>query len=66
MRWMDLESVIQSEVIQKKKNKYHTLCTYMESKKKKNGTDEHSGRNKKVDIENGLKDMGWEGEAGAK
>ena len=24
------------------------------------------GRNKKVDIENGLEDMGWEGEAGAK
>ena len=25
MRWMDLESVIQSEVTQKKKNKYHML-----------------------------------------
>ena len=23
--WMDLESLIQSEVIQKEKNKYHTL-----------------------------------------
>ena len=28
VRWMDLESVIQSEVSQKEKNKYHML-TYM-------------------------------------
>ena len=34
MRWMDLESVIQSEVSQTEKNKYRKL-TYMESKKKK-------------------------------
>ena len=34
--WMDLESVIQSEVSQKEKNKYHMLThIYMESKKKK-------------------------------
>ena len=26
VRWMDLESVIQSEVSQKKKNKYHILA----------------------------------------
>ena len=26
MRWMDLESIIQSEVSQKEKNKYHTLA----------------------------------------
>ena len=32
--WMDVESVIQSEVSQKEKNKSHML-TYMESKKKK-------------------------------
>ena len=25
VRWMDLESVIQNEVSQKEKNKYHTL-----------------------------------------
>ena len=25
VRWMDLESIIQSEVTQKKKNKYHML-----------------------------------------
>ena len=34
VRWMDLESVIQSEVSQKEKNRYRML-TYMESKKKK-------------------------------
>ena len=35
VRWMDLESVIPSEVSQKEKNKYHMLTIYMESKKKK-------------------------------
>ena len=36
VRWMDLESVIQSEVSQKEKNKYSMLThIYMESKKKK-------------------------------
>ena len=39
---MDLESVIQSEVSQKEKNKYHMLMHIYESKK--NGTDEPSGR----------------------
>ena len=35
VRWMDLESVILSEVSQKEKNKYHMLThIYMESKKK--------------------------------
>ena len=35
VRWMDLESVIQSEVSQKEKNKYPMLThIYMESKKK--------------------------------
>ena len=35
VRWMDLESVIQSEVSQKGKNKYRMLThIYMESKKK--------------------------------
>ena len=34
-RWMDLESVIQSEVSQKEKNKYCILNIYMETKKKK-------------------------------
>ena len=36
VRWMDLESVIQSEVSQKEKSKYHILThIYIESKKKK-------------------------------
>ena len=36
MRWMDLESVIQSGVTQKEKKKYHMLThIHMESKKKK-------------------------------
>ena len=36
VRWMDLESVIQSEVSQKEKNKYRMLThIYMESEKKK-------------------------------
>ena len=34
VRWMDLESVIQSEVSQKEKNKYR-IHIYMESKGKK-------------------------------
>ena len=44
MRWMDLESVIQSEVSQKEKNKYHMLTHIMESKKKKKVSDEPRGR----------------------
>ena len=36
--WMDLESVIQSEVSQKEKNKYHILMHICGIKK--NGTDE--------------------------
>ena len=36
VRWVDLETVIQSEVSQKEKNRYHMLThIYMESKKKK-------------------------------
>ena len=36
VRWMDQESVIQSEVSQKEKNKYRMLShIYIESKKKK-------------------------------
>ena len=34
MRWMNLEPIIQSEVSQKEKNKYHILThIYMESRK---------------------------------
>ena len=35
VRWMDLESAIQSEVSQKEENKYHKLThIYMDSKKR--------------------------------
>ena len=43
VRWMDLESVIQSEVGQKEKNKYHML-THIYGILKKNGSDETTGR----------------------
>ena len=44
VRWMDLESVIQSEVSQKEKQKYRMLThIYMESKKK-NGSEKPRGR----------------------
>ena len=45
VRWMDLETVIQSEVSQKEKNKYHMLThIYGILKKKKNCSDEPRGR----------------------
>ena len=44
VRWMDLESVIQSEVSQKEKNKYRMLThIYMESEKKI-GSEKPGGR----------------------
>ena len=43
MRWMDLESVIQSEVSQKEKNKYRML-TYIYGIKKINGHEEPRGK----------------------
>ena len=33
MRWMNLEPIIQSEVSQKEKDKYHILMLYMGSRK---------------------------------
>ena len=45
VRWMDLESVIQSEVSQKEKNKYHMLTyIYIWNLKKNKGSDEPRGR----------------------
>ena len=44
MRWMDLESVIQSEVSQKEKNKYRMLTHIWNLKKKKKGSEEPRGR----------------------
>ena len=43
VRWIDLESVIQSEVSQKEKNKYRMLTQIYRIKKKK-GSDEPRGR----------------------
>ena len=44
VRWMDLESVIQSEVKQKEKNKYRMLTHIYGIKKKKNVSEEPRGR----------------------
>ena len=45
VRWMDLESVIQSEVNQKQKNKYRLLThIYGILKKKKKGSEKPRGR----------------------
>ena len=43
MRWMDLESVIQSEVSQKENNKYHML-THIYGILKKNGSEDPRGQ----------------------
>ena len=59
--WMDLECVIQSEVRQKEKNKYHML-THMyginKKKKKRFSRTQGQDRNKDADVENGLEDTG--------
>ena len=65
VRWMDLKTVIQSEVSQKEKNKYRKLIhIYIESKRKKEGkkmvrrTYGQDG-NKDADLlENGFEEMG--------
>ena len=44
VRWMDLETVIQSEVNQKEKNKYHMLTHIYGILKKKKGSEEPRGR----------------------
>ena len=43
VRWMDIESVIQTEVSQKEKNKY-CMLTHIYGILKKNGSEEPSGR----------------------
>ena len=43
VRWMDLETVLQSEIIQKEKNKYRML-THIYENKQKNGSKEPRGR----------------------
>ena len=42
VRWMNLEPVIQNEVSQKERNKYHILMHIYAIQK--NGTDEHTCR----------------------
>ena len=44
VRWRDLETVIQSEVSQKEKNKYHMLTHIYGILKKENGSEESRGR----------------------
>ena len=44
VRWMELESVIQSEVSEKEKNKYSMLTYIRNLREKKNGSDEPRGR----------------------
>ena len=44
VRWMDLETVIQNEVSQKEKNKYHMLTHIYGILKKKKGYEEPRGR----------------------
>ena len=57
MRWMNLESIIQSEMCQKEKDKYHILTHVYGIKK--NGTEEFIYRAAmETDIENRLMDMG--------
>ena len=57
MRWMNLESIIQSEVSQKEKNKYCILMLYMGSRKivPKNL---FKGSNGETDIEDRRMNMG--------
>ena len=54
--WMNLESVIQSEVSQKEKNKYYILNIYMESRKMVQ-MKYLQGRNRDTDTENSHMDM---------
>ena len=44
VRWMGLETVIQSEVSQKEKNKYCMLTHIYGTKKRKKGSEEPMGR----------------------
>ena len=50
VRWMDLESVMQSEVSQKEKNKYHMLINIYGILKKKKGSHEPRGRTRRMDL----------------
>ena len=60
VRWMDLKTVIQSEVSQKEKSKYRMLThIYGIKKKNQNGSEEpREDRNKDADVVTGLEDIG--------
>ena len=59
MKWMNLEPIIQSEVSQKEKDKYHILRHIMESRKMVWRV-YLQGSSEETDIENKLMDMGRE------
>ena len=60
MRWMNLEPIIQSEVNQKEKDKYHILIhIYTQNLEKWYWRIYLQGSNGETDIENRLMDMGW-------
>ena len=57
--WIDLEYVIQSELSQKEKNKYHMLTHYIWNLKEKNALKNlGQARNKDGDVESRLEDTG--------
>ena len=59
VRWMDVETVIQSEVSQKEKNKYRMLTHIYGIKKKKRVLKKlGAGQKKEADVENGLEHKG--------
>ena len=60
--WMDLETVIQSEVSQNEKNKYCNINTYMWNTEKWYRWTSLQGRNRDTDVEN--KRMDTKGESG--
>ena len=57
MRWMNLEPIIQSEVSQKEKDKYHIL-THIQNLEKWYLKIYLQGSNGETDMENRLVDMG--------
>ena len=64
VRWMDLESVIQSEVSQKEKNKYHILTHICGIWKNWYRRSYLQSRNRNTDVENKRMDTKGEGGVG--
>ena len=63
MRWMNLEPIIQSEVSQKEKHQYSTLCIYMEFRKMVMAT-LYARQERDTDGKNRLLDSVGEGKGG--